>query len=96
MELGERRERGVEGVRIGEAHPGNDVPVVAGPAGDHQRRARGDDVQAPLRVEDVGEPEQILLVGSPAVVEDQQAARLAGGRPLAVDESAHVRATPRA
>ena len=71
MELGERRERGVERVRIGEAHPGNDVPVVAGPAGDHQRRARSDDVQAPLRVEDVGEPEQILLVGPAAVVEDQ-------------------------
>jgi hypothetical protein len=53
-------------------------------------------VQAALRIEHVGEAEQILLVGPAAVVEDQQAERLAGGRPLAVDESAHVRATTRA
>ena len=96
VELGERRERRMEGVGIGEAHARNDVPVVAGPAGDRQRRARSDDVQAALRVEHVGEAEQILLVGPAAVVEDQQAVRLAGGRPLAVDESAHVRATTRA
>ena len=65
-------ERGVEGVGVGIADARDDVPVVARPARDLQRRARGDDVEPPLGVEHVGEAEQVVLVGAAAVVEDEQ------------------------
>ena len=74
VEARERRVGGVERVVVGVADARHDVPVVAGPAGQRQRRARRRDVQAPLRVEHVGEREQVVLVGAAAVVEDQQAA----------------------
>ena len=63
--------------------------MVAGPAGELQRRARRDDVQPPPRVEHVGEAEQVVLVGAAAVVEDEQAGRLAVGGALAEDEVGH-------
>jgi hypothetical protein len=63
--------------------------VVAGPARELQRRARRDDVQPPLRVEHVGEAEQVVLVGAAAVVEDEEAGRLAVGGALAEDEVGH-------
>ena len=58
----------------------HDVPVVARPARQLQRAARGDDVQPALGVEHVGEAEQVVLVGAAAVVEDQQPVGVAGGR----------------
>jgi hypothetical protein len=47
-------------------------------------------MEAALRVEDVGEAEQIVLVGAAAVVEDEQACGITVRRTLAVDKSAHV------
>ena len=55
VEGGELRVGGVEGVGVGIADARHDVPVVAGPARQRQRRARRDDVQPPLRVEHVAE-----------------------------------------
>ena len=81
---------GVERVGVGVADARHDVPVVARPAGDRQRRARRDDVQPPLAVEHVGEAEQVVLVGAAAVVEDEQAVGLAGRRALAVDQAALI------
>ena len=78
---------GVERVVVREADARDDVPVLARPARDLQRAARRDDVQPPLRVEHVGEAEQVVLVGAAAVVEDEQALGRAGGGPLAVDQS---------
>jgi hypothetical protein len=46
-------------------------------------------VHAALRVEDVGEAEEVALVGAAAVVEDDQALGLAGRGPFAIDEGAH-------
>ena len=73
VEAGELGVGGLEGVLVGEADARHDVPVLAGPARDLQRPAGGDDVQPALRVQDVGEPEQVVLVGAAAVVEDEQA-----------------------
>ncbi len=81
---GELAVGGVEGVVVGVADARHDVPVVAGPARELQRRPRGDDVQPPLRVEHVGEAEQVVLVRAAAVVEDEQAGGVAAGGPLAV------------
>ena len=78
VEGGELGEGGVKALRIGVADTGNDVPVVARQAGERQRGARRDDVQAALRVERVGEAEQVVLVGAAAVVEDEQAVELPG------------------
>jgi hypothetical protein len=58
------------------------------PAGQLQRRARRHDVQAALRVEHVGEPEEVVLVGAAAVVEDEQAGGIAVGGALTVHEVA--------
>ena len=63
--------------------------MVTGPAGERERPARGDDVKPALRVENVGETKQVVLVGPAAVVEDKQPGGLGGRRPLAVDERAH-------
>ena len=52
-------------------------------------------MQPPLGVEHVGEPEQVGLVGAAAVVEDEQARRLARGRALPVVERRHVESVPR-
>jgi hypothetical protein len=46
-------------------------------------------VEPPPRVEHVGEAEQVVLVGAAAVVEDEQAGRLAVGGALAEDEVGH-------
>jgi hypothetical protein len=52
-------------------------------------------VQAALRVEHVGQTEQVVLVSPTAVVKDQQAGGLASGWPLLVNERAHNRALAR-
>jgi hypothetical protein len=57
-----------------------------------ERPARRDAEQPPLRIEDVEEREQVELVGAAAVEEDEQALRLAGGRPEAVLELRRSRA----
>jgi hypothetical protein len=67
--------------------------VVAGPALEGQRRARGDDVQPARGVDDVGEAEQVVLVGPAAVMENEQAGRLAVGRTFPEHERAHDRLT---
>src|SRR6185503_11471547 len=54
-----------------------------------------DEVQPPLRVEHVGEAEQIVLVRAAAVMEDDQAGGVAAGQPLAVDQGAHAIAAAR-
>ena len=58
--------------------------MVAGQALEDEWSARSDDVQAALGVERVGETEQVVLVGTTAVVEDEQAVGLARGRAFAV------------
>ena len=89
MEAGELGVGRVEGVVVGIADARHDVPVVPGPARQRQRRARRGDVQPPLRVEHVGEAEQVVLVGAAAVVQDEQAGGVARRRALAEDEVAH-------
>ena len=64
--------------------------MVAGPAGELQRGARRDDVQPPLRVEHVAEPEQVVLVGAAPVVEHQQPLGRARRRALAERQRAHA------
>ena len=46
-------------------------------------------MQPLLRVEHVGEAEQVVLVGAAAVVQDEQAGGVAGRRALAEREVAH-------
>ena len=58
--------------------------MIAGRARQLQRRPRRDDVQPAPRVEHVGEAEQVALVGAAAVMEDEQALGLVGGRALKV------------
>ena len=60
--------------------------MMARQAGERQRGARRDDVQAALGVERVSEAEQVVLVGATAVVEYEQAFRLARRRPLTVSQ----------
>jgi hypothetical protein len=43
-------------------------------------------VQQALRVQSFYKRQQVVLVGAAPVMEDEQASRLAGRRPLAVDE----------
>jgi hypothetical protein len=83
VERAQQHVGGVEGIRVGIADARHDIPVLARPAGDRQRRARRDDVQAPCRIERVGEPQQVVLIGAAPVVEHEQAARLARGGALA-------------
>jgi hypothetical protein len=78
----------VEGLGVGIADARDDVPVVARSA-EGERRARGDDVESPLRVEVVPEREQIGLVGATAVMEHEEPCRGADGRPLAVCQIGH-------
>ena len=76
----ERRKGGVsgmEGLGVGVADAGHDVPVVPGKAGKRERRPWSHSVEVALRVEHVGETEQVVLVGSPSVMEDEQASGLA-------------------
>ena len=56
--------------------------MVAGRALEAQRRPRGDDVQAAVGVEHGRERHQVLLVAPAAVMEDQQALRVAVGGSL--------------
>ena len=77
VELRELTVRGLEGRRIRVADPRDDVPVIAGPARQRERRTRRDGVQAPLRVEHVPERQKVPLVRTTAVVQDEQALRRA-------------------
>jgi hypothetical protein len=63
--------------------------VVARGTRQRQRGARRHDVEPLLGVEHVGGAEQVALVGPAAVVENEQAGGVAGGRPLADDQIAH-------
>ena len=81
----ERRElfvRALERVGIRVADPRHDIPVVPRPARKLERRSGRDDVEPALRIEHVGEREQIVLVGAAPVMEDEQAGRLALRRSL--------------
>ena len=89
VKLGEGRAGGVKGVVVRIADAGNQVPVVAGRAGQLKRRPRGDDMEAPRGVEHVGEPEQVPLVGPPPVMEHQQPLGLGFRRALQVGEGFH-------
>ena len=89
MELRQLLEGSVKRIRIGISDPRDDVPVVSGPAGDAQRRAGRDHVQTALRVEGIPEAEEIMLVRTAPVVQDQQPGGICGGRPLAVGQGAH-------
>ena len=53
--------------------------IVSGPAG-------RDDVQPALGVQDVGEAEQVVLVGAATVVQDEQPGGVCGGGTLLEDE----------
>ena len=70
------RRAACEGLAVGIADALHQVPVVAGRAVEQQRRARGDHPQPLPRIEQIGEPEQVALVGAASVVEDEQALRL--------------------
>ena len=67
----------VERLRIGIADARHAVPVAPAGRDVRQRRAGGDPEQAPLRVELVEQPVEVVLVGAPAVVEDERALGLA-------------------
>jgi hypothetical protein len=82
VKVGQGGAGGVEGVVVGVADPGNQIPVVAGGPGQLQWPLRGDHPQPPLRIEGVRKAEQIPRVGPATVVEDQEAVRLARGRSL--------------
>jgi hypothetical protein len=53
--------------------------AAGGDVGGVERSGRGDAEQRPLGVELVEEAEEVALVGAPAVVQDQGAARLGRG-----------------
>jgi len=85
----ERRKLGVcreERVGIGIADTGNHVPVLARPARNRQRAAGCDDVQPLLGVQDVGEAEQVVLVGAATVVQDEEPRGVRCGRALLENE----------
>jgi hypothetical protein len=87
VESGKRRIAGAEGLEIGIADPPHDVPVVAGRPWEPQRRPWRYDLQPPLRVERVGEPEEISLVRATAVVQNEQPGGLGRRGPDALDEA---------
>ena len=76
--------RAVERLGIGVADPRHDVPVESGPAWELERRPGSDDVKPVLGIEHVGEREQVVLVGAPAVVQHEQTCRLAVGGSLSI------------
>ena len=83
---GTRRARVRRGTfRVGIADPRHDVPVYPGQPGS-ERRARGDDVQAP-RGSRTSRGEQVVLVRAAAVMQHEQAGGLALRRPLANDHA---------
>jgi hypothetical protein len=86
VQLGQGGASGLEALAIGVADAGHQVPVVAGRSRQGQGPARRDDAQSPLRIEGIGEPEQIALVGAAAVVEHEQAPGVSVGRPFQVNE----------
>ena len=88
MKVGQQLVGGVERLGVGVADAWYEVPVVSG-AAELEGRARGDDVQAPLRIEPVGQPEQVGFVGASSVMEHEQASRLADGRSLTVVQPSH-------
>ena len=63
--------------------------MAARPSGQPQRPARCDDVEAPLRVEHLGEADQIVLVGAAAVVQHEQPLGVSGRRPFVELEAHH-------
>src|SRR5436305_4198377 len=79
VEIGQGGAGGLEALRIGMADPRHQIPVVAGRSGKLQRRPRRHHLKSLLRIEEVGEADQVALVGAAAVVEDQQSLRVAGG-----------------
>jgi hypothetical protein len=89
VQFGQRLERAVKGLGVGVAHARHDVPVMSGPARERQRRTRADHVQAALGIQHVPQAQQIVLVGSAAVMKNEQAGGIAVGRTLAEDERAH-------
>ena len=90
VERGQALVGGVEGGRVRVADARHDVPVAAGPAGQLQRPARRNHVQAPLRVEHVGEAEQVVLVRAAAVMQHQQPRRVAGRGSLTERQVTHA------
>jgi hypothetical protein len=62
----------LKAVRVGVTDARDEIPVVAGRAGDPQRRLRRDHVQPPARIEHVGEGKQISLVRATPVVEHEK------------------------
>ena len=80
VEGGQLGVRGVERARIRIADSRHEVPMGAGRSRQRQRCARRRYVERPSRVERVGEREQVMLVGTAAVVQDEQSG--ARGRPL--------------
>ena len=80
--------RGTSRVRVPDAR--DDVPVVAGPAGEPKRRAGRDHVQPALGIEDVAERKQVVLVRAAPVMEHEQALGVAGRGPLEEGELARA------
>ncbi|HEU4737040.1 MAG TPA: hypothetical protein VFS48_08460 [Solirubrobacterales bacterium] len=56
--------------------------MIAGRGLEHQRRPRRYHVQPAAGVEQIGKPEQVALVGSASVVEDEQTVGNGSGGPL--------------
>ena len=72
---------GVEGLGVGIADAAYDVPV--GSAGrKRQRPAGGDAKQAPLRIEDVEQWEEVVLVRTAAVEEHERSLGVPCGGPI--------------
>ena len=87
MERGQRLERGTEAVGVGIADARHPIPVIARRARQRQRGAGRHQVQPPLGVKRVAEPEHVSLVGSAAVVEHQQPGGIPRSGPLAEAEA---------
>ena len=90
VEVRERRVGGSESVRIRISDPRHRVPVTTGPARHGERASGGDHVEPAGGVERVGEPDQVVLVGAPAVVQDEQPLGSAGGGSFVEVEAHHT------
>lgn len=89
VKLGEGAASSMKSVVIGVADPGNPIPVIAGRPGKRQRCAGREHMQPPLRIERVGETEQIPLVRPTTVMENQESFRVPAGRSLRLDQRRH-------
>jgi hypothetical protein len=71
---------------VGVADPRNEVPVIARRPFENQWGPWRNHVQPPLRIERIGKPQQVPLVGPASVVEHEQTLGLTGARALQISQ----------